>query len=281
METWDDVAAGLREMRAAAGRPSYAELARRVGAVRARREGAAATTPHRMTVFDCFKDGRRRMDLGLLADLGVALGLRGRQAREWELACFAVQNQVEASRVVSVAEQLPQTPTFVGRAAELAGLAGDPRIRLLWGVAGIGKTQLALQAAQRRLQSGEAQRILVADLRGFDPDRAPADGEAMLDELLRTLTGAVTSRLVSPTQRRATLAEELRARQVVLLLDDAVDAAQVSAIVDPATDLDVIVTSRHRLPLPGAGRAGGAGAERRGVGRAAHCDRGRGQDGRS
>lgn len=244
METWDDVAAWLRERRAAQGLPSYRTLLRRVRELRVARGQSPQEVPGRATIYDCFRDGRRRMDLELLADLGRALGLDEEEVREWEASCFAVQNRIESARVVRVTEQVHHTPYFVGRTSELRALA-EPGVWLISGMPGVGKTQLALQAAQRWIHQGVGRRILVADLRGFDPGRVPADGAALVDELLRTLTGQP----VGPPRRRAELATRLAAEEVVLVLDDAAGVDQIEEIVDTGIATPILITSRLQLPV--------------------------------
>lgn len=249
LESWDDVAAWLRERRAAVGNPTYADLATRVREQRvARGIPADEARVARATVFDCFKDGRRRMDLDLLTELGMALGLRGEDARLWRTACGGVQGRLEASRVVAVSEQVPQTPHFVARQHELDALCDKPGTWVISGMTGVGKSQLALRAAQTWLHAGRATRTLVADLRGHHAVRTPADGEAMLEELLRVLTqGPVAP--ASASHRRERLAALLAEHRVVLVLDDAASQAQVDAVVPTATTTPVLVTSRQPLDL--------------------------------
>jgi len=59
----EEVPARLRALRAAAGDPSYAEIARRVTAQRASKgmPGAGAIVS-RASVYDCFREGRKRFD---------------------------------------------------------------------------------------------------------------------------------------------------------------------------------------------------------------------------
>lgn len=250
LEDWDDVSSWLRERRAEVGMPTYRDLVRRVRELRVARGLAPHDAPGRGTVYDCFKQGRRRMDVELLADLGRALGLDETQAREWDAACFAVQNRVESAKVVSVAEQVHHTPHFVGREAELRALGARAQTWVISGLPGVGKTQLAIQVAQSWVHRGEAERILVADLRGYHPTRAPADGAAMLDELLRVLTGSSAARLETQERRRALLARELDRQRCVLLLDDASVREQLAQVLPPPARLPVLVTTRQRCDIP-------------------------------
>lgn len=252
LSSWDDVAAWLRERRAAVGNPTYAELATRVRQQRLSR-GLPPDEARisRTTVFDCFKDGRRRMDLDLLADLGLALGLRGEDARLWRSACAGVQSNLDSARIVAVTEQLPQTPYFVGRGDELRQLTGRAGLWVVSGMAGVGKTQLVLRAAQSWLHGDRAARTLVADLRGHHATRIAADGEAMLEELVRMLSREPV-RPSTPAEHRQRLARLLHEHRAVLVLDDAASTAQVAAIVPTGVTTPVFVTSRRRLELEGA-----------------------------
>ena len=64
--TLDDLAAELRRLRALVGSPSYADLARRIGTLRAER-GQPHTAPGRITVYDAFRDGR--VHTGLIPEI--------------------------------------------------------------------------------------------------------------------------------------------------------------------------------------------------------------------
>ncbi len=247
LDTWDDVAAHLRRLRSGAGSPTYRELVRRVRDLRAGRGLAEADAPGHSTVHDCFRDGRRRMDLDLLADLGRALGLGVAEAREWDSSCFAVQNRVDSARVVSVSDEAHRTPSFVGRADELARVRAAPGTWAITGLPGVGKSQLALRLADAWLADGTADRLVVADLRGYHEDRAPADGEAMLAELLRVLSGAV---ITDPDAARRRLGDDLASARCVLLLDDAASQEQLAAILPPAPTTPIVITSRRRVDLP-------------------------------
>ena len=72
----DTIAADLRALRAAAGEPSYTEIGRRIAQQR-----AARGVPHherrmpRSTLYDCFRDGRRRMSSDTVTEIALALGL--------------------------------------------------------------------------------------------------------------------------------------------------------------------------------------------------------------
>lgn len=251
--SWDDVAAWLREERSRAGSPVYAELARGVERVRAER--GEPSRPPRSTVFDCFKAGRRRMDVGLLTDLARAMGVEDDRLEAFRRACTSVQDRTEAARVVTVSDRVAATTPFVGRDAELSLLAAAPeQVWVISGMPGVGKTQLVARAVLDWLDRGTYARALVAHLRGFHPTRPPAEGLAVLDELLRLLTGTAAARLRTPQERRRLLRDQLVEQRCVLVLDDAGAEDQVDAIIDPKPGTGVLVTSRRDLARPDVGR---------------------------
>ena len=75
--TLDELCLGLGRMRADAGSPSYAEIARRIGSLR---DGAE---PPKVTVYDCFRPGRRRVDDRLVGDIVRVLGGGRTVAARW------------------------------------------------------------------------------------------------------------------------------------------------------------------------------------------------------
>lgn len=85
---WDPLALELQALRASAGDPSFAEIARRISE---RRLGRGAT-PHaarvaRTTVYDAFRTGRARVNLGLVRDITAVLGGRDVDVDTWIARC--------------------------------------------------------------------------------------------------------------------------------------------------------------------------------------------------
>jgi DNA-binding SARP family transcriptional activator len=160
--------------------------------------------------------------------------------------------QQEAERVV--VQQAPSAPPdFVGREDELATICtalGRPgalssRVVLINGIAGVGKTALALTAAHR-LREAYPDGQLYADLRG-SATTTPAPLQ-VLGRFLRAL-GVPGRRIgTDETEAAALLRSELADRRMLLLLDNAQDAAQVRPLLPGAGRSDVIVTSRRQLP---------------------------------
>lgn len=253
MRSIEEVVAFLVATREAAGSPSYAELARRVAALRAARgaDGFEARVS-RSTVYDAFDRGRRRLDGPLVADLARALGVPDEEADALLAAIGRLQGSEEAARVASVVVGVPDPGPLVGRATELAVIvdAPDGAVVVVSGLGGMGKSHLAQVAAAKRAAASGAE-VLQVDLRGNDPDLPPAAPGAVQTALLRALgRGAVPA---EADERTDALARALAERPVIVVLDDAADGEQVRAIVpDHRGPALVVVTARRRLDLDDA-----------------------------
>lgn len=143
---------------------------------------------------------------------------------------------------------LPAT-LFVGREVELTRLAellADPACRLvtLVGLAGVGKTRLALQVAhsQRdRFPHGV-----------FFVSLGPLDSPEMLEGTVANAIGLQLHGAVEPQQQ---LLHYLEGKHMLLVLDNfehLIEKANLgAAMVQAAPDLKLLVTSRERLNLQG------------------------------
>lgn len=148
--------------------------------------------------------------------------------------------------------QLPAPPQmFTGRAAELADLdrvsdATAVVITAIDGMAGIGKTALAVHAAHRladRYPDGQ----LFIDLHGYTKGVAPVTPGEALDRLLRAL-GMAGERIPADLDERAALfRSRLAERRMLILLDNAAAEAQVAPLLPGTAGSLVLVTSRRRL----------------------------------
>jgi DNA-binding SARP family transcriptional activator/tetratricopeptide (TPR) repeat protein len=165
--------------------------------------------------------------------------------------------------------QLPaDAADFTGRAPEAAALmaAARPRqdtaggIAVIDGMGGAGKTRLAVHVAHQLVAGGHfGDGQLYVDLRGFSPDGAPADPAEVLESLLQLLGVPAAAIPGSTAERSAVYRDRLMGQQVLVLLDNAADEAQVAPLLPASPASMTLVTSRHVLALPGAARVSLAG----------------------
>lgn len=257
----DDLAAGLARLRVWAGSPSYAQITRRIAELRVARGVPAATArPGRVTVYDAFQPGRRRVDAELVGDIVSALGLAEGEALTWRLAAGRAMGSAP-DQLALVAETVADAVTeFTGRGRELAAVrsAAWHAATLITGMAGVGKTELALRSAALLRSDRAGLSALFVNLRGFEPDGAPplAPG-AVLVSILRLLgerdhrwQADDVDALIGECRQR------LAARPYLVLFDNAADERQVVPLLAATTRVRVLVTSR--LAMPGVDAAGRA-----------------------
>ncbi|MEU8355504.1 BTAD domain-containing putative transcriptional regulator [Nonomuraea sp. NPDC048882] len=202
-----------------------------------------------------------RIRSALADQLGIDPGERLRHA---QLAVLRQQER-QARRAMgrTAIQQAPAAPPdFVGRTDELTGIEAAlarsdldpgpaaPRIVLIDGIAGVGKTALALAAAHR-LRGEYPDGQLYADLRGTTA--TGPEPMRVLGRFLRAL-GVPGRRIgTDETEAAAVFRSELADRRMLVLLDNAHDAGQVLPLLPGAGGSDLIVTSRRRMPgLAGA-----------------------------
>jgi DNA-binding SARP family transcriptional activator/tetratricopeptide (TPR) repeat protein len=153
--------------------------------------------------------------------------------------------------------QLPADLTaFTGRDAELerslsllpldGGGPATLTISAIGGMAGIGKTTLAVHLAHRvadRFPDGQ----LCINLRGFDPTGSIMPPQEAIRILLDAL-GVPPQRLPAGLEAQAALYRSVLAeRRVLILLDNARDSEQVRPLLPGSPGCLVIVTSRNQL----------------------------------
>jgi DNA-binding SARP family transcriptional activator len=142
----------------------------------------------------------------------------------------------------------PAPPDFVGRADILAVLDAVARpgaLVTLTGVAGVGKTALLVRWAN---QIGErfGDGCLYLDLFGY-ADRAPMPADVAAELLLWGL-GLPPQQVPGDADRKLAMLHALLAeRRVLVLLDNARDAARVRPLLAPITAGAQVVASRDRL----------------------------------
>ena len=119
------------------------------------------------------------------------------------------------------------------------------RIAVVNGAGGLGKTTLAVHAAhQVRAQFPDGQ--LYVDLLGASGQ--PADPGEVLARFLRDLGVEGDKVPARDDERGALYRTRLTGRRVLILLDNAKDAAQVRPLLPGSSSCTVLVTTRNRTP---------------------------------
>jgi tetratricopeptide (TPR) repeat protein len=192
---------------------------------------------------------------------GVGEGVPTRNAIEGAVSGQVVQagsvgaihfHERTTSRPDEIPAQLPLVPrSFAGRDRELAELRRiraenpeDSLLIVLTGPAGVGKTALALRWLHEvcdEFPDG----ALFAELGAAQPVPVPP-GE-VLDWFLVSAGVAAEKVPVDQSRRESMYRSVTSARRLVVLLDNAVSAAQVRALVPAGVPSVVVVTSRSRL----------------------------------
>ncbi|WP_103355660.1 tetratricopeptide repeat protein [Amycolatopsis sp. CA-128772] len=244
-----ELIAQLRLLKAWAGGPSYAQIAERVNRLWTAAGRPAAERTARTTVADCFKVGRARPNTDLLLAVVEVLHPDPGYVAGWQDVLRVVRGRAEAATFVQAQLGLPEAvPHFTGRRAELARLAAvlaGGQVAAIAGMAGVGKTGLAVQAGHELLRTGRFDNALFVNLRGFHPDpgQPPVDPAAVLDSFLRLL-GVPGHAVPADLAGKTRLYQERSAgRRLLVVLDNARGEDQVRPLLGGA----VLVTSRMAL----------------------------------
>ena len=229
--------------------------------------------PRAQLMLALYRSGRQAEALGVYADtrrllvdeLGVEPGPELAALHRRILAADPGLDPPPASGPDTTAAPLPRPsqlpsdlPDFIGRTETVAyllrALAESQQgsavgVYALSGLGGVGKTTLAVHVAHRaRGTFPDGQ--LYADLNGTQA--VPADPADVLAQFLTAL-GTPPEQLPEQLEQRSSLLRSLLAdRSVLMLLDNARDAAQVRPLLPGTSGNAVLVTSRTRpAGLPG------------------------------
>jgi tetratricopeptide (TPR) repeat protein/transcriptional regulator with XRE-family HTH domain len=243
---------------------SFAGLLRRLrddaGLTQEELAEAASLSPRSVSDLERGVNLTARSDTARL--LAGALGLTGPQRSLFEAAARgrAPADQVLATGngAAAATRTLPRDiASFTGRAAELTQLAGAVTgaaavgggvvgIHAIGGMAGVGKTALAVHAAHR-LAGDFPDGQFFLPLHAHTPGQRPVDPADALASLL--LTAGIEAQQIPPglQARAARWRDYLAKKKVLLLLDDAAGHEQVTPLLPGTAGSLVLVTSRRHL----------------------------------
>jgi transcriptional regulator with XRE-family HTH domain len=143
--------------------------------------------------------------------------------------------------------------SFTGRESELGRLEGAAArsaavvgIHAIGGMAGVGKTALAVHVAHRLAERFPDGQVFLP-LHGHTPGQRPVDPGDALASLL--LTAGISAAQIPPglEARMALWRDHVADKQLLLLLDDAVGSEQVRPLLPGSAGSLVLVTSRRHL----------------------------------
>ena len=174
----------------------------------------------------------------------------------WGRAFMPASYPQESGTTLGRPRQLPMASQhFIGRTEQLEGLTrladqvtetGGPMVIVIEGTAGVGKTTLANHLSHRicdRFPEGQ----LYVSMRGFDHT-----GRPMLDS--EALRGFLEALGIPPKQNPTSVDDQaalyrslLADMRVLVVLDNARDAAQVRRLLPGSPGCLVLVTSRNQL----------------------------------
>lgn len=275
LQSLEQLCLDLRQLRLQAGGPSLRDLAGRVGISKSQLGSILSGQVRRLPDWDVVKGlveavRKYSADHGRLSQVSLTMGVE----EFWRPRYAAVEHafsyrQIQHSERLQVAEPVPpeaytpvvphQLPPAVshlsGRSSELAALdalieqdvpAGSAVISVIGGMAGVGKTALAVHWAHQvagRFPDGQ----LYANLRGFDPTGTPIPPEGVVLDFLTALGVPVWRIPATAAARVALYRSLLYGRRMLVVLDNAHAVEQVRPLLPASSGCLVLVTSRSRL----------------------------------
>jgi tetratricopeptide (TPR) repeat protein len=258
--TLDGLVERLRLLKVWAGDPSYERITGLVNAGWTAAGRPPGELAGKTTVVDCFRPGRRRLNTDLVVAVVQVLHPDPGYAAQWRQALRVVCGRADAAGQARVRDALPpDLPAFTGRTTVLDRIGEMLRhgcdddvavvIVALTGMAGAGKTQLAVHAAHGLAQHRSLDRVLFVDLRGFhpDPNQPPAAPDAVLDGFLRLLAVPGPQIPHGLSARVGTYRRLLAGTHTLVVLDNAADEEQVRPLLPHAPGCPTLVTSRRSL----------------------------------
>ncbi len=215
----------------------------------------------RAEALDAFGELRRRLD----EELGIRPGPAVAELHQLVLRddpWLAVPAAHDDAPTATVPPEClpPDLTSFAGRDNEIRAIEELARqgalISAIDGMAGIGKTTLAVHVAHRlapRFPDGQ----LFVDLHGFTEGIDPTDPNDAIFRLLRQLGVPAESIPPDPEDRVALYRRRLAGTRTLILLDNVATEDQVRPLLPSVPGCFVLITSRRRLigiddvqPLP-------------------------------
>ena len=220
---------------------------------------ALARGGRRAEALEAYQHARRV----LVDQLGIEPGLELRElhervlAGELEPAPAAAAPRSPAETASAAPRQLPAASQhFIGRRAELDELVrlldetdasgGTVVISAIDGMAGIGKTALAVHAAHRLAEKFPDGQLFI-DLHGYTRGQRPRSAGEALTWLLRALGAPAGSIPADSEQAAALYRQRLAETRTLIVLDNAAGEAQIRPLLPGGGSCLVLVTSRRRL----------------------------------
>ena len=207
--------------------------------------------------LQCYESVRKTLD----AELGIAPGPELQALHRRILTADLALQPALVAQVPAAAwpvpRQLPACPAlFTGREKELTALdetlaqsfshSEALKAVAISGMAGVGKTWLALRWAHQRADRFPDGQLYV-DLRGFTPGQEPLSSADVLRGLLEALGVPSSAIPVSPESQAGLYRSLMAGKRMLMVLDNARDSAQVTPLLPGTSACTVVITSRHRL----------------------------------
>ncbi|KAB1944615.1 tetratricopeptide repeat protein [Micromonospora sp. ALFpr18c] len=206
---------------------------------------ALSSVGRQADALSVYREGRRFYADELGIEPGVELQELHQRVLAGDLALAGRESQA-----VAPVRSLPRAiGDFTGRQETMARLVKEvrngTRIQLIDGMAGSGKTTLAVHVATA-LANHYPDAQLYIDLHGHS-ERTPLTPAAAVATLLRQL-GVPDERVpANPDDRLALWRTELAGRRALVVLDNAATADQVTPLLPNGSQCLILVTSRRRL----------------------------------
>ncbi|MEU8237253.1 BTAD domain-containing putative transcriptional regulator [Actinoplanes missouriensis] len=194
---------------------------------------------------DALAEFRRARDV-LRDELGIE---PGPELQELHRSMLAGESRPVSAAAVRC---LPRTVgDFTGRTELVDRLLGevrqaDPAVLVIDGMAGSGKTTLALHLAARTGDRYPDAHLYV-DLRGYS-EQPPVEPAAALIVLLRQLGVAPADIPLEPVDRIGRWRTEVSRRRLLVILDNVGSSSQITDLLPATPGSLTLVTARRRLP---------------------------------